>query len=79
MPGPRNRPAGIIALLKCFLFFTNQEFIELLAERMGALQASGTQQIVQYLAQTSPTYLPIALYEPTDSLKTPFNYDLMAS
>jgi hypothetical protein len=62
-----------------YLFFTNREFIELLAERMETLQAAGTQQIVQYLAQSNPTYLPIAVYEPTDREGAPFNRDLMAS
>jgi hypothetical protein len=62
-----------------FLFFTNQELVELLLERIGTLQASSTRQIVHYLAQTNPTYLPIAVYEPTDSLRTSFNRDLMAS
>jgi hypothetical protein len=62
-----------------YLFFTNREFIELLAEQMEALQASGTRQIVQYLAQTNPTYLPMAVYEPTDNDSTPFSRDLMAS
>jgi len=59
-----------------YVFYTNQEFIELLSEQMGNIQALGMQKIVEYLAQTNPTYLPTAVYEPLDNEINPFNYDL---
>ncbi len=61
------------------IFFTNQEFIELMTERMDNLHKAGTQQIVSYLAQTNPTYLPLAVYDPTDGEGTAFNRDLTTS
>ena len=62
-----------------YVFYTNQEFIELLAEQMSDLQAAGMQQIVGYLSQANPTYLPLAVYEPTNNERSPFNRDLTAS
>lgn len=62
-----------------YVFYTNQDFVELLSEQMGNTQAVGMQKIVEYLAQTNPTYLPVAVYDPADDEMNQFNYDLNAS